>query len=555
MSPETRRIIIASVLSVAIITGWQLLFPQQPVKKPAPAATPAAPVPAAPAPAPGAAAPSGAAPAAPALAVEAVPDAPEELHTLRGEGFEAVLTSHGGALRHLVLQGKKFQKDEKGQRVPIDLVRIAPGQPYPLATAASPEWGGAQDGAGDRSATAPMRVVARDDRSITYEGRAGLASVRKTFRVTGKPFELAVELAVDGPAGQPARPDTALVLLYTGYFPPEAGSGGFFSGPPVEFVRPVCRAGEDTRRFDLGKGQKQEEGLVQWAGMDLGYFVAAVFPSAPVGSCAFTDGPTKGSGVTAVRLPVTGTSAAFELKLYAGPKDLDTLRSYGREFGTALDYGWAARPFALFARVLLYVLRWFEGISGSWGLAIILLTVLVKVLLFPLTVTQIRSMNEMRKLQPEVEKLKAKFGADKDKLNVAMMELYRVHKVNPLSGCLPLLLQMPIWFALYATLQTSVELYAEPFLWMADLTRKDPYYVFPVAMGISQFLMQKISPQPADAAQAKMMLYFMPVFFTFMMLAVPGGLTLYIFVNNVLSIAQQQIMMRAMPATPAPAKP
>jgi YidC/Oxa1 family membrane protein insertase len=544
LSPETRRIIVASILSVAIIMGWQLLFPSQ-VKKPAPAAPPAATEPAS------AAAPAAAAtPAAPTPEVEAVPDAPEELHTLRGEGFEAVLTSHGGALRHLVLQGRKFMKDENGQRVPIDLVRVAPGQPYPLATVASPEWGGAQDSLADRAARAPMRVVARDDRSVTYEGRAGAASVRKTFRLTGKPYEIAVELAVDGKAVA----DAAVVLLYTGYFPPDVGSRGFFSGPPVEFVRPVCRAGEDTRRFDLGKGQKKEDGLVQWAGMDQGYFVAAVFPSEPKGSCSFADGSAKGSGVTAVRLPVSGTSARFDLTLYAGPKDLDTLRSYGREFGSALDYGWAARPFAVFARVLLYVLRWFEGITRSWGLAIILLTVLVKVLLFPLTVTQIRSMNEMRKLQPEVEKLKAKFGDDREKLNLAMMELYRQHKVNPLSGCLPLLLQMPIWFALYATLQTSVELYAEPFLWMADLTRKDPYYVFPVAMGASQFLMQKISPQPADATQAKMMLYFMPVFFTFMMLAVPGGLTLYIFVNNVLSIAQQQIMMRVMPATPTPAK-
>jgi YidC/Oxa1 family membrane protein insertase len=134
------------------------------------------------------------------------------------------------------------------------------------------------------------------------------------------------------------------------------------------------------------------------------------------------------------------------------------------------------------------------------------------------------------------------------------MELYRQHKVNPFSGCLPLLLQMPIWFALYATLQTSVELYSEPFLWMVDLTRKDPYYIFPLAMGVSQFVMQKISPQPTDPAQAKMMLYFMPGFFTFMMMAVPGGLTLYIFVNNILSIAQQQIMLRAMPAQKAPAK-
>jgi YidC/Oxa1 family membrane protein insertase len=177
----------------------------------------------------------------------------------------------------------------------------------------------------------------------------------------------------------------------------------------------------------------------------------------------------------------------------------------------------------------------------------------VKALLFPLTAKSVRSMNEMRKLQPEIEKLKAKYGNDREKLNMATMQLYQQHKVNPLGGCLPMLLQLPIWFALYATLQTSVELYREGFLWMHDLTRHDPYYIFPVAMGISSYLMQRISPQPADNAQAKMMLYFMPVFFTFLMLWVPGGLTLYIFVNNVLSIGQQQYMMKRQAAA-APAK-
>ncbi len=235
----------------------------------------------------------------------------------------------------------------------------------------------------------------------------------------------------------------------------------------------------------------------------------------------------------------------MSLTVYAGPKDLDVLRGYDRGFESAIDYGAMARPFAFFARILLYVMRWFhDTLVHNWGVAIILLTVLVKVLLFPLTAKSVRSMNEMRKLQPEIEKLKAKLGGDREKLNMATMQLYQQHKVNPLGGCLPMLLQLPIWFALYATLQTSVELYREPFLWMHDLTRHDPYFILPIAMGLSSFVMQKISPQPADNAQAKMMLYFMPIFFTVLMLFVPGGLTLYIFVNNVLSIAQQQYMMK-----------
>jgi len=253
-------------------------------------------------------------------------------------------------------------------------------------------------------------------------------------------------------------------------------------------------------------------------------------------------------------VPVEGGARRMSLTVYAGPKDLDALRAYGAGLESAINYGAMARPFAFFARILLYVMRWFHAhVVQNWGVAIILLTVLVKVLLFPLTAKSVRSMNEMRKLQPEIEKLKAKLGNDREKLNLATMQLYQQHKVNPLGGCLPMLLQLPIWFALYATLQTSVELYRERFLWMHDLTRHDPYFIFPIAMGISSYLMQRISPQPADNAQAKMMLYFMPVFFTVLMLFVPGGLTLYIFVNNVLSIVQQQYMMKRQAAA-APAR-
>jgi YidC/Oxa1 family membrane protein insertase len=195
-------------------------------------------------------------------------------------------------------------------------------------------------------------------------------------------------------------------------------------------------------------------------------------------------------------------------------------------------------------------MRWIHSFTHSWGIAIILLTFLVKAVLFPLTYKSTQSMNAMKALQPEVEKLKEKYKNDREKLNVATMQLYQKHKVNPLGGCLPMLLQMPIWFALYAALQTSVELYREPFLWMKDLTIHDPYFILPVFLGISSFAMQKLSPQPADNAQAKMMLYFFPAFFTFIMIFVPGGLTLYIVVNNILTIAQQ----RAIGAQSAPAK-
>jgi YidC/Oxa1 family membrane protein insertase len=539
---DYRRILLATVASVAILMLWQYLQPKPAPRAPKPAETSqtskAAPAP-----------PPAAAPAAPAVPAPP-PDMPEETVKLAGSGFEAVLTSHGGAVKSFVLLGEKLKREDKGKAVQIDLVRVTPSQPYLLSLVASPELGGAQDLAADPGAKAPMRIVSRDAQSVVFAGRVGNVDVKKTYRLTGKPFELALDVEVSG-----AQAPGGVAVLFPGHTPPDAHKGGFFSGPPLDVARPACRAGDSTERFDLSSDKPAEKvaGTAQWVGIDQGYFIAAGHPKEPVGTCVFARGPEKGSGLSALHVPVEGGGRTISLIVYAGPKDLDTLRGYGRAFDTAIDYGAMARPFAFFSRILLYVMRWFERLAGNWGVAIILLTVLVKLLLYPLTAKSVASMNEMRKLQPEIEKLKQKYGSDREKLNQATMQLYQQHKVNPLGGCLPMLLQLPIWFALYATLQTSVELYRAPFLWMHDLTRHDPYFILPVAMGISSFLMQKISPQPADNAQAKMMLYFMPIFFSAIMLFVPGGLTLYIFVNNVLSIAQQQFMMKRQAALAAKA--
>jgi YidC/Oxa1 family membrane protein insertase len=536
---------MATVLSVGILILWQVFFPPPKPHAPPPAPRPApeAAKPATPAQPPAGAAAAPAVPAPP-------PDAPEERVTLKGQGFEATFTSHGGALAGFLLEGEKFRRDEHGKEVQVDLVRVTAGQPLPLALVASPELGGGQDLAADPFARAPMRIVSRAADRVVFEGRAGTVQVKKTYRLTGKPFEVALELEL---AGAPAKGNVS--LLFPGYTSPEASKGGMFSGPPLDVVLPICRGGDKTERFELTSDSAPEKvpGAVGWFGLDEGYFIATVIPSEALGTCVFARGPAKGAGLAALVVPVEGGDRKLSLTVYSGPKDLDVLRGYGRGLDTAINYGAMARPFAFFARILLYVMRSIEGFVHNWGVAIILLTVLVKALLYPLTAKSVASMNEMRKLQPEIEKLKAKFGSDREKLNMATMQLYQQHKVNPLGGCLPMLLQLPIWFALYATLQTSVELYHEPFLWMRDLTRHDPYFILPIAMGVSSFIMQKISPQPADNAQAKMMLYFMPGFFTILMLFVPGGLTLYIFVNNLLSIAQQQFMMKRQ-AQAAPAK-
>jgi YidC/Oxa1 family membrane protein insertase len=383
-----------------------------------------------------------------------------------------------------------------------------------------------------------MRIAARDARSVTFEGTVGAAEVRKRFAVGERPYELVLDVHAQ------ADRKGDLLLLYPGFVSPDAPKPGFFSGGEVfEGVTPVCRAAAKTARFDGKEAREQVPGTAAWLGLEQHYFLSAMLAVPEVGECVFFRGPVAGEQGVALRLPVD-RQLDVSFRIFQGPKQLDLLRAVGRELDTAVDYGSIANVFGFFARILLYVMQKLELVVKNWGVAIILLTVIVKALLYPLTAKSMQSMNEMRKLQPEIEKLKAKFGSDKEKLNQAVMQLYQQHKVNPLGGCLPMLIQMPIWFALYATLQTSVELYNEPFLWLRDLTQYDPYYILPVAMGASSYLMQKLSPQPADNTQAKMLLYFMPIFFTFIMLKLPSGLTLYILVNNVLSIAQQQWLMR-----------
>jgi len=408
-----------------------------------------------------------------------------------------------------------------------------------MATLPSAELGGGSDAGTDPLVRAPMRITARDGKSVTFEGRLGALDVRKTFAVGSRPYQIDVELQASG--GE--RPGT-LAILYPAFQAPDAPAAGFFSGGEVfESVIPVCRAGDKTERYD-GKAPLQTlPGAPAWIGLDQHYFVSALMPQSTDGSCFFAKLPAAGESLSGLRIPVDRAVKAT-YQIYAGPKQVELLRAYGRGLDTAIDYGPVSNYFAFFARILLWVMNKFYSFAHNWGAAIVLLTLLVKALLYPLTVKSMMSMQEMKKLQPKVDALKAKYGDDKEKMNQEVMRLYQEHKVNPLGGCLPLLLQMPVWLALYATLQTSVELYRQPFLWVKDLTAYDPFYILPLAMGVSSFIMQKISPQPADNAQAKMLLYFMPIFFTFIMLKLPAGLTLYIFVNNLLSIAQQQWIIR-----------
>jgi len=229
--------------------------------------------------------------------------------------------------------------------------------------------------------------------------------------------------------------------------------------------------------------------------------------------------------------------------LYVGPKDLDQLDAVGSNLSDALDFG----ILSFISMPMLWLLRWFYPLTGSWALAIILLTVLLKLMLMPLTQKGFKQMQRMKDLQPKMADLKEKHEHDKEKLNKEIFALYKTEGVNPLGGCFPMLFQMPVYIALYQMLYAAVDLYKAPlFGWVTDLTAPDPYYVLPVVLGITMFIQQKLSPQMSDNPQAKMMMYVMPVMMTAFMLFLPSGLVLYIFVNMVLTVIQQYTIQRQM---------
>lgn len=241
-----------------------------------------------------------------------------------------------------------------------------------------------------------------------------------------------------------------------------------------------------------------------------------------------------GAYTPSVTLP-KGGEYTFESSLVAGPKLQNELREIAPGLDLTVDYGWLT----IIAQPIFWLLGKLHALLGNWGWSIILLTVLIKAAFFKLSETSYKSMANMRKMTPRMNALKERFGDDKERLNQAMMDLYKKEKINPLGGCLPILVQIPVFIALYWVLLESVELRQAPFMfWLQDLSVKDPYYVLPLIMGASMFIQQKLNPPPPDPMQAKLMMA-LPFVFTILFLNFPAGLVLYWVVNNVLSITQQ----------------
>jgi YidC/Oxa1 family membrane protein insertase len=301
---------------------------------------------------------------------------------------------------------------------------------------------------------------------------------------------------------------------------------------------------------DVASATKRYDKTIQWAGFADKYFLNAILSDK--NSIASVDLKKNAAGffesvISSPQFTVNpGQSTAFTYGLFVGPKDIDILKAQGNSLEQSLDLGW----FTVIAKPLLYTLKFFYRYVGNYGIAIIIITIILKALFFPLTHKSYKSMKGMQKIQPEMTKLREKYKDDRDAMNKAVMELYREHKVNPMGGCLPMVVQIPVFFALYKSLMFSIELRHAPFmLWITDLAGPDnlfgellhiPFVIgpLPLLMGASMFVQQKMTPSQMDPLQQKMMLA-LPVVFTFMFLSFPSGLVLYWLVNNVLTIGQQ----------------
>lgn len=285
-----------------------------------------------------------------------------------------------------------------------------------------------------------------------------------------------------------------------------------------------------------------------WAAMIQHYFVAAIIPQQEQ-ELGFYGKSINGTNYTAgIRMPVvsadSGEQAAAQYQLYLGPKKHERLEKVAENLPLTVDYG----MLTIISEPLFWVMEWLHKLTGNWGWSIILLTVLIKLAFFRLSAASYRSMAAMRKLTPKLASLKERYGDDKQKFNQAMMDLYRTEKINPLGGCLPILVQMPVFLAFYWVLVESIELRQADFMfWINDLTAMDPYFVLPVLFGVSMWFQQRLNPAPQDPAQAMMMKIF-PLVFTVFFAFFPAGLVLYWVVNNILSIAQQWYITRKMGA-------
>jgi YidC/Oxa1 family membrane protein insertase len=381
---------------------------------------------------------------------------------------------------------------------------------------------------------------------LHWSGPGGVKVIKTyTFRPNDYRIDLSYEIRNDGRKAHD-------IYLYAQLLRHEVKPEGGLASMPTYTGGVIYTSDKKYEKidFDAMRSRKLERDTENgWVAMLQHYFVSAWMPDDKGRHQLYSDtaGPEHFILGYKTLVPVTvapGERANLGSSLYAGPKEQERLEKQAKGLDLTVDYGWLT----FIAAPLFWTLEWLHRMIGNWGWAIIVLTLLIKLVFYPLSVASYRSMAQMKKLNPRIQQLKERHKDDKQKLQQAMMELYKTEKINPLGGCLPILIQIPVFIALYWVLLESVELRQAPWaLWIKDLAAPDPFFVLPILMGASMLAQQWLNPQPLEDLQKKVM-YALPVVFTFMFLWFPSGLVLYWVVQNLLSIAQQWQINRAVVA-------
>jgi YidC/Oxa1 family membrane protein insertase len=471
--------------------------------------------------------------------------------------YTAIFSTRGGALKSFQLKGyqkdcaecpddiypriKNFVTGSKEQLPPkgkglVELVDVKESMPYPLAiTFPESNIDIAPDSIYESDTTKLDMINAKEkQRLVFFQTYDDAIKVEKIFTFNPDNYTISLEIKVynltDSPVNQIPK------LSWQQYADPNQAVDSYgHDGPVASVAKSIER--QELKKLDKEKTYGPN---VLWSGYESKYFIASFISENPSLTSTIMNRDTKNMISVSIRgqkeLIPGKQSGSFNYTLYLGPKEHSLLKAQNVGLEDSIDFGswlkWLAMP-------LLAALNFIHNYIANYGIAIIILTLLIKIIFWPLGNLSYKSMKEMQNLQPKIAALKEKYKTDQAKLSQETMALYKTHKVNPFGGCLPIVIQIPIFFGLYKALLYSIELRHSPFLWwIVDLSAKDPYYITPIVMGAKQFLQQKMTPTMGDPMQAKIML-FMPVIFTFFFLNFPSGLVIYWLFNNILSIGQQ----------------
>ncbi len=563
---EQRNLILAIAVSVAILLGFQFLFesPQPPVQT----TEQAQPLPTAPG--QSAQAPLGTAATVAQTRPQALQAAPRV--PIRTPRLHGSVSLKGGRIDDLTLVD--YHVEPKPQSPEIELFSPA-GAPHPYYA----EFGWVP-GAGQALAVpGPDTVWQAEGQALTaeaplvlsWDNGQGLRFVR-TITVDQN-YMFSVKQRVENNTGQAVQLHPYALVSRTG-MPEIQDMYLLHEGPLGVFDGTLHEVDYSTLDED---GSVKQDSVGGWIGITDKYWLAALAPGAGE-AVAMRMTQRADDGVRkyqtdflgAVVTVPPGSGAEETSLLFAGAKELTLLDAYEEKYGIerfdlAIDFGW----FYFLTKPFFYILKFFNGVLGNFGLAILALTVVIKLALFPLANKSYKAMSKMKKLQPEIKQLQERFSDDRVRMNQELMALYKREKANPVSGCLPVIIQIPVFFALYKVLFVTIEMRHAPFYgWIQDLSAPDPTTIFnlfglipwtppellhigvwPLIMGVTMFLQQKLNPQPADPVQAKMFML-LPIVFTFMLATFPAGLVIYWAWSNTLSIIQQWVIMRQMGVKP-----